>query len=523
MTEELRFQLALGPREAEDLVSLAMAAPGRLPAMMAQMAQGMANSRRTLAVHRATAGLSDDDALLVDAALAPEARQMTVEQLGNRARYLAMKLDPESADRRKQRGKRDTRVETWQEGSGNAALAGRELDPEVVLAANAYYDSIAKLLKRAGIPGSLRELRVLAFTDRNTGKDPLDRIPGYPNAGRTRPADERPGPGGEPAASPTGDTRRGSSDLADAAGTSSRDATSHDGAPAADSPPAGTPAASSPGEDGLRDDGWRDDEQWNSWDDEDESPNGGRESGNRGSGSGGTDGDGRRCGKRPAGPGGQGGSPSGGASPPFPADIHLLIPVGTLLGWSGAPGQASRLGFLGPRATRDLVQAASRHPRTRWQVTLVGPDGTAMAHGRARGQHPWQPASATGPPGSYAGLPGNGSWPPGRGLGRPDGGTGPPGDLAGGMTFSARAAQVADLLARLGVVFSPVAQGGCDHAGHEDRYVPSERLKGLIRARNATCPAPGCGARSVYSDLDHTTPWPSGPTDQCNLGPTRVR
>jgi hypothetical protein len=211
-TEELRFQLTLGPREAEDLVSLAMAAPGRLPAMMAQMAQGMANSRRVLAVHRATAGLSDDDALLVDAALAPRAREMTVGQLGTRARYLAMKLDPESADRCQKRGKRDTRVETWQEGSGNAALAGRELDPEVVLAANAYYDSVAKLLQRAGIPGALRELRVLAFTDRNTGRDPLDRIPGYGHADRTQPADTAPEPGDEPAAAPMpGDAGQGSS------------------------------------------------------------------------------------------------------------------------------------------------------------------------------------------------------------------------------------------------------------------------------------------------------------------------
>jgi hypothetical protein len=456
-----------------------MAAPGRLPAMMAQMARGMADWRRTLAVHRATADLSDDDALLVDAALAPQAHELTVEQLGNRARYLAMKLDPESAGRRKQRGKKDTRVETWQEGSGNAALAGRELDPEVVLAASAYYDSIASLLKRAGIPGTLRELRVLAFIDRNTGKDPLDRIPGYKNADRTRPGETRPEPGDETAAAPMpGDGER---------------APSHG---------SGNPAAGNPGEGGLRDDGWRDDEQWSPWDDEerDEDADGGAD---RDDGSGGSN--------RPPGPGGRGGGPSGGVRPPFPAGIHLLVPVGTLLGWSGAPGQASRLGFLGPQATLDLVQAASRHPRTRWQVTVVGPDGTAMAHGRGRGQHPWQPVSDTGPPGTYTVLPGSGTWPPGtytvlpgsgtwppgREMGQPDGSTGPPGDRAAVAAFSPRAVRVADLLARLGVTFTPVAKGECDHAGHEDRYVPSDRLKDLIRARNATCPAPGCGARSV--------------------------
>jgi hypothetical protein len=417
--EELRFQLALGPREADDLVSLAIAAPGRLPAMLARMAQGMASARRILAVHRATADLSDEDARLVDAALAPRAHELTAGQLGERARYLAMKLDPASADRRLRRGKKDTRVETWQEGSGNAALAGRELDPAVVLAANAYYDSIAALLKRAGLPGTLRELRALAFTDRNTGKDPLDRIPGYPAAGPGQPAGPRADGPGQPPADPA-------------------------------RPPAGGPVA-----DDLRDDGRRDDERWNPGDD-----NGNDE-----------------------------GRPAGTVSP-FPASVHLLVPVGTLLGWSGAPGQASRLGLLGPRATRDLVQAASGHPRTRWQVTLTGADGTAIAHGRARGRHPWQPASATGPPGNPT-----------------------------AMTLAGQAAQAADLLARLGVTFTPVVKDRCDHSGHEDRYVPSDQLKALIRARDATCPAPGCGARSAYSDLDHTTPWPAGSTDQCNLGP----
>src|SRR5262249_26222437 len=106
---------------------------------------------------------------------------------------------------------------------------------------------------------------------------------------------------------------------------------------------------------------------------------------------------------------------------------------------------------LGPQATRDLVQAVSRHPRTRWQVTLTGPGGTAIAHGRACGQHPWQPARATGPPGNPA-----------------------PTTLAG------QAAQAAELLARLGVTFIPVVTGGCDHSGREDRYVPSDQLKDLV-------------------------------------------
>jgi hypothetical protein len=107
---------------------------------------------------------------------------------------------------------------------------------------------------------ALRELRALAFTDRNTGKDPLDRISGYPHADPGQP----PGP------------------RADDPGQ----------------PPAHPGPADDPGTDALRDDGWRDDEQWSPGDDN----------------------------------GNDAGRPVGGGSPPFPASIHLLVPVGTLLG-----------------------------------------------------------------------------------------------------------------------------------------------------------------------------------------------
>ncbi len=48
---------------------------------------------------------------------------------------------------------------------------------------------------------------------------------------------------------------------------------------------------------------------------------------------------------------------------------------------------------------RALIEAASRHPRTRWCYTLIGPDGQAVAHACARGTHPWAP-----PPTSPDGL-----------------------------------------------------------------------------------------------------------------------
>ena len=189
----------------------------------------------------------------------------------------------------------------------------------------------------------------------------------------------------------------------------------------------------------------------------------------------GTGGDGGSPGPWPFSPAGPG-RPGGRA--PFPASINLLVPVGALLGWSTMPGEAGR-DIIDPQTLRDLVRAASHHPATRWCVTVIGEDRTAIAHGCARGQHPW------------------------------DGKPAPP----------RAAAQLARLLGGLGVTLAPIATDSGDAQQREPGYRPSRRLQHLVRARTATCPAPGCGASAHRADIDHTIPWPDGPTAEGNLGP----
>jgi hypothetical protein len=167
---------------------------------------------------------------------------------------------------------------------------------------------------------------------------------------------------------------------------------------------------------------------------------------------------------------------------PLAALVNLLVPAGTLLGWDSAPAQAAGWGLLDAEETQAIVRAAAQHPRTRWCFTLTAPDGTAIAHACAKGQHPWPPP---GPPS-----------PPGREQHRDPGGTPAPGQTA----------QLADLLRGFAVTFEPVARDTCDHRHAEDRYVPSRKLRHLLRARNQTCTAPACNAQAVFSDLDHTIP-----------------
>jgi hypothetical protein len=200
---------------------------------------------------------------------------------------------------------------------------------------------------------------------------------------------------------------------------------------------------------------------------------------------------------RPADPGGT--APPGPAGPPgpaapgpLPALINLLVPAATLLGWGTAPSQAAGWGLLDAGETSALVRAASQHPATRWCFTLTAPDGTAIAHACAKGQHPWQP------PG-----------PPAPQTARKPGRTPAPG----------QAAQLAELLRRFSITFEPVARHTCDHRNAENRYLPGRKLRHLIRARSQLCTAPACNNQAQHCDLDHTVPYPDGPSCECNLTP----
>ena len=176
-------------------------------------------------------------------------------------------------------------------------------------------------------------------------------------------------------------------------------------------------------------------------------------------------------GSGPDGPRGSGPTPGpgpagGSAGPSVAALVTITIPWATSQGRSELPGEADGFGVLDGDGARDLAAAAARHPRTRWCITALNPDGTAAAHACLPGRHP-------------------------------------PPDLA-----------------RLTAPLLPVVRGPCDHAHAEVGYHPSRKLAHLIRARNGRCTAPGCTRPAARCDLDHTHPWDQGgPTCDCNLAP----
>ena len=66
-------------------------------------------------------------------------------------------------------------MERWAEDSGNAALMGRELPPEEVLAADQRICWWAGELRQAGLDGGMDELRARAFLDLVLGTDSRPR------------------------------------------------------------------------------------------------------------------------------------------------------------------------------------------------------------------------------------------------------------------------------------------------------------------------------------------------------------
>lgn len=51
----------------------------------------------------------------------------------------------------------------------------------------------------------------------------------------------------------------------------------------------------------------------------------------------------------------------------------------------------------------------------------------------------------------------------------------------------------------------------------EPRYRPSAKLAEFVRCRDLTCRFPGCGELAQYCEIDHTVPYPAGPTHPSNL------
>jgi hypothetical protein len=168
---ELASLLAESRRATENILDLARDLTVKLPGTMAAFRDGTLRESKVWMIACATRALDEAEARAAEAKVLDRAGRMTPGGLRAAITRAVMEVAPEKARKRREQAAKDARVQRWAEDSGNAALMGRELPPAEVLAADQRITAWAHELKKAGLEGSMDELRARAYLDLLLGKD----------------------------------------------------------------------------------------------------------------------------------------------------------------------------------------------------------------------------------------------------------------------------------------------------------------------------------------------------------------
>jgi hypothetical protein len=168
---ELAAALGESRAAAEDMLSLAHELEVNLPGTKAAFRSGILNRRKAMIIAEATALLDPQEARAAEAMVLDRAGALTPPGLRAAITQAVMEVAPGKAKKRREHEAKKTRVERWAENSGNAGLAGRELPPAEVLAADQRITAWAKQLRKAGLDGDMDALRARAYLDILLGMD----------------------------------------------------------------------------------------------------------------------------------------------------------------------------------------------------------------------------------------------------------------------------------------------------------------------------------------------------------------
>ena len=146
-----------------------------LPGTKAALRDGTVSLSKARLIATATGLLDPAEAAAAEAGVPDRAARLTPGGLRAAIARAVMEAAPGKARKRRETAARFARVERWAEDSGNAALAGRELPPDQVLAADERITARARELKAAGLDGGMDELRARALLDLLLGQDSRPR------------------------------------------------------------------------------------------------------------------------------------------------------------------------------------------------------------------------------------------------------------------------------------------------------------------------------------------------------------
>ena len=328
VTDEIAAALTLTGRSAGRLLTVASGL-GRLPDVHAALQAGRIDWPKA-AVFADELDILPDDGLVQGIAARFLGRAgpggWTTGQLRAALRRAVLAADPAAADRRRTDARADAAVTAWDETSGNAALAGRELPPAEVLAADARLTALAKWLQARGAAGTVSQLRAAVYTALLNGRPVESLLAELTAAAGAARGDDAEDDAVRDAAAAEGNAVEGDAVVDDAVANPVRDA-------------AGGNDAARPAGAANEDAAHRDD-------------------------------------IAAAGDGAPGDMP---AWPAVSGTIHLTMPLSAFLG-GGEPGEVAGHGPVAASTSRELAGMLARSTGTRWCLTLTGPGGRAAGH-----------------------------------------------------------------------------------------------------------------------------------------------
>ena len=168
---ELGAVLGVSARDAAEILDLGWYLEVNLPGTKAAFRAGILSRDKAAIIAAATALLDPGEARAAEAMVLGRAGSLTPGALRAAISRAVMDVNPDKAKQRREQMAQRTRVERWAEDSGNAGLAGRELPPAQVLAADQRVTAWARQLRKAGLDGDMDQLRARAFMDLLLGTD----------------------------------------------------------------------------------------------------------------------------------------------------------------------------------------------------------------------------------------------------------------------------------------------------------------------------------------------------------------
>jgi uncharacterized protein DUF222 len=179
-TDQVANALGESRFRADELIGTAGHLDTHLPGTRAALRDGTMSLGKARLIATATGLLNPAEARAAETGVLARAGRLTPGSLRAAIARAVMEAAPDKARKRRETAAKFAWVERWAEDSGNAALAGRELPPDEVLAADERISAWAQQLRDAGLEGGMDELRARAYLDLLLGKD--SRPGGTPGA-----------------------------------------------------------------------------------------------------------------------------------------------------------------------------------------------------------------------------------------------------------------------------------------------------------------------------------------------------